>query len=156
MSWVAHIRLFCFLLKGFKILAEYTFPFVFLETHLIKSSRKKKKSALKLIVNPLKAGNTSYLAPSFSLPYFVQWFTHSKYSIKLKRQCMFQFTLIWRGCIDLRNSWDKKDRFNLPWFLAGEAHCLENFAAACVTLASLTAGHRGILNVLIRLHFCWW
>lgn len=100
--------------------------FPVLGTHLIKSRRQKNKCALKLIVNTLNTGTTTYLSPSFSLLSFVQWFTHSKYSVKLKRPCTFQFTLIWRGCTDLRSSWDKKNRFDL-WFLASEAHCLENF-----------------------------
>ena len=67
---------------------------------------------------------------------------------------MFQFTLIWRGCIDLRNSWDKKDSSAFPNSWLVKHTVLKNsFAKACLTLASLTAGHCGILNVLICFHF---
>ena len=106
------------------------------------------------LVNTFKVGTTPYLPPSFSLPYSVQWFTHSKHSIKLKRQWMSQFTLIWRGCIDIRNSWDEKDSSAFPDSWLEKRTVLKNsFAKACITLASLTAGHCGIFNVLICFHF---
>lgn len=150
--------LFCFLLNKLKIRIEYTLPFVSCLRDTLRRRRWKKKSALKLIVNPLKAGTTPYLSHSFSFPCSVQWFTCSKYSVKLERQSIFQFTLIWRGCTDLRSSWDEKQRLSPSWLLASEAHTVLKTPLpklACIAPASLIAGHCGILSVLTCFRFCW-
>lgn len=100
-----------------------------------------------------------WFSPSFSFPSFVQWLTHSKYSMKLKRQCMFQFTLIWRSCIDLKSSWDEKEAFRLFltsvwWGTLSWKLPLPKLAG--VMLASLLATVAEILKVLVCSHFCGW